>query len=100
MYFMGSFMGGKPRPFAIAMNEILKMEKTDKESGFGLPKWHDESYWNRLVWNNPSLFKILPNTFTSYYPSAKPINFAEREERIILRRKEDIFGENFREKLK
>lgn len=100
MYFMGGFMAGRPQPFAAAMKEILDMEAADAASGFGLPKWHDESYWNRLVWNHQTLFKVLPETLTSYYPSTKSSEFSEREERIILRRKEDYLGENFREKLK
>lgn len=100
LYCMGGFNGGRPRYLLHAMAAMQDMKERDAESGFGLPKWHDESYWNRFINDFPGAFHILPSTFSSYYPSTKPLNFSEEAERVILRNKELIFGEGFREKLK
>lgn len=63
-YFCGGFNGGNSSAFLSMSDAIRKNVDWDKEN-FGLgyaPVWHDESYLNRYLYDNPPV-KILTPSF-------------------------------------
>jgi hypothetical protein len=51
-YYAGGFQGGKTHVFIKAMESMKQMIDADGCRGI-IPRWHDESAWNRYLIDNP-----------------------------------------------
>lgn len=60
LYYAGAFQGGRTAVYLNVVNELAKRIDIDYGRGI-IAKWHDESHWNRYLWENPPTKTLSPS---------------------------------------
>jgi histo-blood group ABO system transferase len=68
LYFCGGFQVGKTEKYLDAMYAIKRAIDDDFGNNY-IARWHDESHWNKYLWDNPPA-KVLSPSYC--YPVAYP----------------------------
>lgn len=63
-YVQSSMMGGKAEVYLQLVEECMKMTEYDLAHNI-IPCFHDESYWNKVVFENPNKVTILDADYNS-----------------------------------
>ncbi len=60
LYYAGGFQGGKSDKFIEAMKDCKKIIETDLNQNY-IPRWNDESAWNRYLFDNEPEIVLSPS---------------------------------------
>lgn len=58
-YYCGAFRGGRRENYLAAAAEIARRVDDDERRGV-TAVWHDESHWNRYLWEHPPSVELSP----------------------------------------
>lgn len=73
-YYAGGFQGGSSARYLAACKTIVDRVATDESNGI-TAVWHDESHWNRYLFENPPTLELDPGYC---YPEAWDLPFERK----------------------
>lgn len=73
-YYAGGFQGGRTATYLAACREIARRIDADEDRGI-TAVWHDESHWNRYLFENPPTLELDPGYC---YPESWDLPFGRK----------------------